>query len=116
MAESLMRDNIALCRKCGKHFSNRFSLGGHYKNLPDHVLPQGEYSLKAKRAAKKLIARLGLENKTPRVSKGRKSLAHRQEASSEVSLLASHIKFCPKCGYDVGKIEQAMELLSKMKG
>ena len=94
----------AICRECGETFSSRFVLGRHYKEHPEHRLPLGRVSSKAQKGVEAMKGKAEEEGqkgkrKYVRASGGREHL----------------IKFCPCCGTDIERLEQALNLLKGMR-
>lgn len=96
---------IAVCRECGEEFVNRFELGKHYKAHPEHKLPFGKRSDKAKEVIKAMKSKRLEASVVPDKSKRE---YHRKPVSASQPL--PHISFCPHCGLNLDVIAQAIQI------
>lgn len=85
-----------ICRKCAFKAPSFPALGRHYREHPEHKLPKGEISPEAQEALKS--------------SNGKRERSKPKKVQVKEVLL----RFCPHCGWDLEKIEQAMAMIKEM--
>ena len=119
MEKLILPDKLAICRKCGSVFGTRPDVGKHYKEFPDHKLPKGEYSAMARKKVEEFIEKQNIEKQNSEQGEEQatngKRRYKRREQGQEPPTIASVVKFCPCCGLDLMRLEQAIKLMQEMQ-